>query len=63
MFIYIYFTFLPGEQKNQRKSQQKRGKILFSLVITELKIKTLRFCFSPRKIIAIFVIGNTPQYK
>lgn len=52
---------MPCEQKNQLEisnSKQDKGTMLFSLVIREVKIETLRYCFSPRKRVEIFVIDN-----
>lgn len=52
---------MPCEQKNQLEisnSKQDKGTMLFSLVIREVKIETLRYCFSPRKRVEIFVTDN-----
>ena len=52
---------MPCEQKNQLEvsnSKQNKGTMLFSLVIREVKIETLRYCFSPRKRVEIFVTDN-----
>ena len=52
---------MPCEQKNHLEisnSKQNKGTILFSLVIRDVKIETLRYCFSPRKTVEIFVTDN-----